>query len=93
MANLKNSCRMNRKFKMLCAGTLTLVLGAGMALNYWRSQTEEPMSDLTLANLEAMAIFVEDGENIGGDARWDVKPIDKYGSKRCDPGGSDYCTF
>ncbi|WP_071133669.1 NVEALA domain-containing protein [Millionella massiliensis] len=83
---------MERKFKMLCAGVLPLVLGIGMALNYWQSQTEEPMSDLTLANLEALA-FVGEGDNIGGAARWEVTPLDDEGSKRCDPGGTEFCTF
>ena len=78
---------------LLAAGGAALICG-GAAMTYLKAQT--PMTiqeELTLANLEAMALSIEDGENIGGAARWIVKIIDQYGSKTCNPGGADFCTF
>lgn len=78
---------------LLAAGGAALICG-GAVMTYLKAQTQQPeMSDLTLANLEAMALSIEDGENIGGAARWIVKIIDQYGSKTCNPGGADFCTF
>ena len=78
---------------LLAAGGAALICG-GAVMTYLKAQTQQPeMSDLTLANLEAMAFSIEEGENIGGKARWIVEIIDQYGSKTCNPGGSDLCTF
>ena len=78
---------------LLAAGGAALICG-GAVMTYLKAQT--PMSaqeELTLANIEAMAVDDEGVIDIGGKARWKIIPLDNNGSKRCDPGGSSICKF
>lgn len=65
---------------------------AGLQIDRLTRNTE-PLSELTMANLEALATDIEEGENIGGKARWKVIPLDDEGSKLCEEGGNMLCTF
>lgn len=72
---------------LLAAGGAALICG-GSVMTYLKAQTQQPkMSDLTLANIEALAVI----ENIGGENVWHVYPLDDYGSKQCDRGGTAFC--
>ncbi|WP_462376314.1 hypothetical protein [Rikenella microfusus] len=52
-----------RKSKMLIAGG-ALVIGSAAAFNFLMAQPKEQISDLTLANIEAMAVPDEGGMTI-----------------------------
>ena len=49
------------------------------------------MSDLTLANLEAMADIEEDVLDLQNQRKWYVKKLDKEGSIDCISGGNRRC--
>lgn len=62
---------------MLSAGG-ALLIGTGAVMNYLKAQQpEQQMSDLTLANLEAMA-FIDPDLDLGGDS--EGGKIDCYGA-------------
>lgn len=63
---------------------------AGLQIDRLTRNTE-PLSELTMANLEALATDIEEGENIGGKARWEVHDQDSI--KICESGGHELCTF
>lgn len=63
---------------------------AGLQIDRLTRNTE-PLSELTMANLEALATDIEEGENIGGKARWKVFKQDSI--KTCESGGHELCTF
>lgn len=78
---------------LLAAGGAALICG-GSVMTYLKAQA--PMSiqeELTLANLEAMAIDDEGVIDIGGVARWWVLYTDSDGSHICKPKGSAECLF
>lgn len=62
---------MKRSNKFLLGGVFALLIGGGAYLNYLKTQPREQLSDLTLANLEAMALppdFIDiDGDIYTGD--------------------------
>ncbi len=77
---------------LLAAGGAALICG-GSVMTYLKAQTQQPeMSDLTLANLEAMADLEEDFLDLN-QRQWYVKKLDNNGSKDCTPGGSRRCKF
>ncbi len=51
---------MKRSNKFLLGGVFVLLIGGGAYLNYLKAQPQEQLSDLTLANLEAMADIYTD---------------------------------
>ncbi|MCH5304942.1 MAG: hypothetical protein J1E79_00515 [Rikenella sp.] len=63
---------------------------AGLQIDRLTRNTE-PLSELTLANLEALATDIEEGENIGGKARWTITQDKEI--KICEAGGEELCTF
>lgn len=63
---------------------------AGLQIDRLTRNTE-PLSELTMANLEALATDIEEGENIGGKARWTIRK--KNNIKICEAGGEELCTF
>ena len=78
---------------LLAAGGAALICG-GSVMTYLKAQT--PMTiqeELTLANLEAMAVNDEGIIDIGGGARWWVLYTDSDGSHICEPKGSAECLF
>lgn len=62
---------MKRSNKFQLGGVFALLIGGGAYLNYLKTQPREQLSDLTLANLEAMALppdFIDiDGDIYTGD--------------------------
>ena len=73
----------------------TLSMTGGAVVNFLQARKPPltPQEELTLAHIEALASIIEEGGNIGGDAKWWVWYIDNDGSHRCDPNGSAECTF
>lgn len=49
---------MKRSNKFQLGGVFALLIGGGAYLNYLKAQPREQLSDLTLANLEAMALHL-----------------------------------
>ncbi|WP_298063647.1 hypothetical protein [uncultured Rikenella sp.] len=54
---------MKKLTKMMLASGGALLLGTGAVTSYLMVQPEQRMSDLTLANLEAMAFDIDDPDN------------------------------
>ena len=63
-----------KKFtKMMFASGVTFALGVGAVTSYLVAQPKEQLSDLTLANIEAMSAIIKDYENVsGGKIGWCV---------------------
>lgn len=57
---------MKKLTKMLLAAGVTLVLGTGAVLSYLQAQPQEQLSDLTLANIEALGYDTVQEAAIGG---------------------------
>lgn len=74
---------MKKLTKILLTAGVTLVLGTGIITSYLQAQPQEQVSDLTLANIEAMAVS-DDKEN--GDSEVKI-PCTYTGDEY------DYCSF
>lgn len=64
---------MKRSNKFLLGGVFVLLIGGSAYLNYLKAQPQEQLSDLTLANIEAMALHFEYG-NVSS-CPWPAEPF------------------
>ena len=93
---------MKKTFKKIVLGVLGGLLVGGAYLNYRMAQPKQPMSDLTLANIEAMADEEEQGARNAASIdtqESEGKPykingrtcVDFHSSVSCIGSGSQFC--
>ena len=64
---------MKKHLKTAIFGSVALAAGVSAWVNFRLASSEQPLSDLTLANIEAMSFIYDNGNNYGEcSAPWDL---------------------